>query len=64
MVRIQLEGGYLEVKEGTNCPLNFGVGDVRDLAKKTGTFSKTITLVGSSNNNNLLNHSSRIVMRM
>ena len=56
MVKIQLEGGYLEVKEGTNCPLNFGVGDVRDVAKKTGTFSKTITLVGSSNNNNLLNH--------
>jgi hypothetical protein len=56
MVKIQLEGGYLEVKEGTNCPLNFGVGDVRDVAKKTGTFSKTITLIGSSNNNNLLNH--------
>jgi hypothetical protein len=56
MVKIQIEGGYLEVKEGTNCPLNFGVGDVRDVAKKSGTFSKTITLIGSSNNNNLLNH--------
>lgn len=56
MVRIQLETGYLDVKDGTVFPLNFAVGDIRDLTKRTGTFSKTITLVGSKNNNNLLNH--------
>lgn len=57
MVRIQLEDrGYLEVKEGTYFPLNFALGDIRDISKRTGMFSKTITLVGSDNNHNLLNH--------
>ena len=56
MVRIQLENGYLDVKEGTSFPLNFSVGDIRDLSKRNGTFSKTITLVGSKNNHNLLGH--------
>jgi len=56
MVRIQLENGYLDVKEGTAFPLNFSVGDIRDLSKRNGTFSKTITLVGNKNNHNLLGH--------
>lgn len=56
MVRIQLETGYLEVKEGTDFPLNFGVADIRDVSKRSGVFSKSITLVGSANNNTLLNH--------
>ena len=57
MVRIQLEDrGYLEVKEGTYFPLNFALGDIRDISKRSGIFSKTITLTGSDNNNKLLNH--------
>jgi len=56
MVRIQLTTGYLDVKDGTSFPLNFSVGDIRDVSKRTGSFSKTITLVGNSNNNRLLNH--------
>ena len=56
MVRIQLSTGYLDVKEGTSFPLNFSVGDIRDISKRTGSFSKTITLIGNSNNNRLLNH--------
>jgi hypothetical protein len=56
MVRIQLSTGYLDVKEGTSFPLNFSVGDIRDVSKRTGNFSKTITLIGNNNNNNLLNH--------
>jgi hypothetical protein len=55
-VRIQLETGYLDVKEGTAFPLNFGVADIRDVSKKSGAFSKTITLTGTDNNHNLLNH--------
>ena len=55
-VRIQLETGYLDVKDGTAFPLNFGVADIRDVSKKSGAFSKTITLTGTANNNNLLNH--------
>jgi hypothetical protein len=56
MVRIQLSTGYLDVKEGTSFPLNFSIGDIRDISKRTGSFSKTITLIGNNNNNNLLNH--------
>jgi hypothetical protein len=56
MVRIQLATGYLDVKEGTSFPLTFQVGDIRDISQRKGNFSKTITLVGSKNNNDLLNH--------
>ena len=56
MVRIQLSTGYLDVKDGTAFPLNFSIGDIRDISKRTGSFSKTITLVGNNNNNTLLNH--------
>jgi hypothetical protein len=56
MVRIQLATGYLDVKEGTAFPLTFQVGDIRDISQRKGNFSKTIVLVGSKNNNNLLNH--------
>jgi hypothetical protein len=55
-VKIQLETGYLDVKDGTAFPLNFGVADIRDVSKKSGAFSKTITLTGTANNHNLLNH--------
>ena len=56
MVKIQIETGYLDVKEGTNFPLNFQVGDIRDLTQRKGTFSKSITLSGTKNNNTLLNN--------
>lgn len=55
MVRIQLPTGYLDVKEGTAFPLNFQVGDIRDISQRKGNFSKTIKLIGSKNNNRLLN---------
>jgi len=54
MVRIQLATGYLDVKEGTAFPLNFQVGDIRDISQRKGNFSKTIKLIGSKNNNKLL----------
>jgi hypothetical protein len=56
MVKIQLANGYLDVKEGTVFPLNFGVADIRDIQARSGIFSKTITLSGTKNNHNLLNH--------
>ena len=56
MVKIQLATGYLEVKAETAFPLTFQVGDIRDISLRKGNFSKTITLVGSKNNNDLLNH--------
>ncbi len=62
MVRIQIETGYLDVKEGTNFPLNFQVGDIRDLTQRKGTFSKTITLSGTKNNNKLYNSTLNILI--
>ena len=56
MVKIQLETGYLDVRENSIVPFNLGVADVRDLTARSGTFSKTITLSGTKNNNILLGH--------
>lgn len=59
VTRIQLIGavqGYLDVQDNTAFPLNFSVADIRDISKKNGTFSKSITLAGSKNNHKLLNH--------
>ncbi len=53
---IQLENGYLDVKEGTAFPINFQVGDIRDVSTRKGAFSKTITLEDTKNNHELLNH--------
>jgi len=48
--------GHLRLKDGTAFPINLSVGDIRDISKRTGVFSKTVTLVGDDDNNNLLNH--------
>ena len=59
LVQIQLvdtNQGYLDLAEGTDFPLNFGISDVRDLTQRKGTTSKTIKLAGSKNNNVLLNN--------
>ena len=49
-------GGYLEVDDKTNIPLNFAIADIRDISKKKGVFSKSITIPGTKNNNKLLNN--------
>lgn len=57
--KIQLIGantGYLDLKENTNAPLTLAIADIKDLSKKKGTFSKSITLAGTKNNNILLNN--------
>lgn len=56
IVKIVLETGVLEVRQDVAFPLNFSVGDIRDISKRSGTFSKTIVLAGTDNNNKLLNH--------
>ena len=48
--------GHLKLKDGTTFPLTLSVGDIRDISKRSGAFSKTITLVGDDDNNELLNH--------
>lgn len=57
MTKIQIigeNGGFLDLKEGTAAPITFSIADIKDLSKKKGAFSKTITLSGSKNNNKLL----------
>jgi len=58
MIRIQLLGqnaGYLDVIEDSVFALNLAVADIKDITKRTGSFSKTILLPGTKNNNRLLN---------
>lgn len=50
------KNGYLDIKTGASFPINFSLGDIRDISKRNGSFSKTITLTGSKNNNILLGH--------
>ena len=56
MVKIVLSNGTLDVREDVNFPLNFSVSDIRDISKRTGTFSKTIIAPGTKNNHELLGH--------
>jgi len=50
MVKIVLDSGVLDVRPDVNFPLTFSVGEIRDITKKTGTFSKTLVLPGTDNN--------------
>ncbi len=56
MVKIVLENGTLDIREDVKFPLNFSIGDIRDISKRTGTFSKTIIAPGTKNNHALLGH--------
>ena len=48
--------GVLDIDKNTEFPLSFAVGDIRDISKRKGTFSKSIKLAGTKNNNLLLNN--------
>ena len=48
--------GYLDVEEDVPFPMNYAISDIRDISKRTGSFSKTVTLPGTKNNNQLLNY--------
>lgn len=48
--------GELDILENTNIPLTFSVGDIRDVTKRKGGFSKTVKLANTNNNNILLNN--------
>ena len=59
VTQIQLVGalqGYLDLKEDVPAPVTYAIGDIRDITKRTGTFSKTLTLPGTKRNNELLNY--------
>ena len=46
--------GYLDTYSDIVIPLNFSLADVSDISTRNSSFSKTIILPGSKNNNNLL----------
>lgn len=46
--------GYLDLSENVPVPLNYGIAEIRDISKRRGSFSKTIQLPGTVNNNTLL----------
>lgn len=57
--RIRLYGrvdGYLDTDENTEVPLTFSISDIKDISKRKGTFSKSIKIPGTNNNNILLNN--------
>ena len=56
MVKIVLSTGVLDVAANVSLPITFNIGDIRDLSSRKGTFSKTIVLEGTKNNNELLGH--------
>lgn len=48
--------GYLETDSTTKIPLTISISDIKDLSKRKGTFSKSVVLPGSKNNNLVLNN--------
>ena len=59
ITKIQLVGtlkGYLDVAVAVPVPMTYSVGDIRDISKRTGAFSKSIILPNTKNNSTLLNH--------
>jgi hypothetical protein len=59
MTRIQIIGNnpdYLETTQDIPVPITISVGDIRDISKRNGSFSKTITLPGTHNNNQVLGY--------
>ena len=59
MTKIQLFGdvtGNLDLSNEINVPLTFSISEIRDITKRSGFFSKTITIPGTANNNALLGY--------
>jgi len=55
VTKIQLsDKGYLDVQDDVNIPLTFALSDIKDISKRNSSYSKTIRLAGTSNNNILL----------
>jgi len=46
--------GFLDVEQNVPLPLNFSLAEVKDISKRNSSYSKTIILPGTKNNNELL----------
>lgn len=59
MTKIQLTGtntGVLDLYDNIELPLTISLADIKDISARNGIFSKTVTLPGTANNNQLLNY--------
>ena len=57
MIELQTEyGQVLDVEKDIPISLNYSIADVKEPNKRNTSFSKTINLVGSKNNNDILQH--------
>jgi hypothetical protein len=58
LTRINLLGidNYLEVSEEVVVPINFSIADIRDVQAKSGSYSKSIKIIGTKHNNEVLNN--------
>ena len=56
--RINLLGidNYLEISEEVVVPINFSIADIRDVQAKSGSYSKSIKVVGTKHNNQVLDN--------
>lgn len=52
---IYLKGyGYLDVAQDLPLPINYSLAEIKDISKRNSSFSKTIILPGTKNNNEIL----------
>ena len=56
MVEVRIEGRRLDVFEGFNFSLNYGIADIRSPEKRSTEYSKTIKCPATQNNDELLGH--------
>jgi hypothetical protein len=54
MTRIQLDNGYIELKEDINFPITLSFADIKATGARSGGFSKVIDVDGSQNNENII----------
>lgn len=54
MIRIFIEGQELDVNEGFTHQITYAIDDIQNIDSKATSFSKTIVLPGTANNNKLL----------
>ena len=52
--RLYVEGHEIDIDPSTNVPINLQVVDVKDLNKRVGEYTKTVTVYGTKNNNKIL----------
>jgi len=54
MIELYIENQKLDINESFSTVLNYSIDDIKDFGAKNTTFSKTIILPGTNNNNKLL----------